>query len=69
MKTFSQFQQELLEFKGAGKLMKKYQPFTRAFAGLSRADGIGQVVKGKAPIDKIAGGIQVAKPFAKTTKA
>ena len=64
MKTFSQFQQELIEFKGPGKLMKKYQPITRGLAGLSRAEGIGQVVKGKAPIDKVAGAIQVAKPFA-----
>ena len=64
MKTFKQFKEELVEFKGAGKLMKRYQPITRAFAGLSRADGIGQVVKGKAPIDKLSGAIQVAKPFA-----
>ena len=67
MKTFSQFQQELIEFKGVQgvrSLMKNYKPITRAFTGLSRAEGIGQVVKGKAPIDKIAGAVQVAKPLA-----
>ena len=64
MKTYSQFTQDLQEFKKAVEFMKKFKPIQKGLTGLGRAEYLQQTVKGKTPIDKISAVAGVAKPLA-----
>ena len=64
MKTYSQFTQDLQEFKKAVELMKKFKPIQKGLTGLGRAEYLQQTVKGKKPIDKISAAAGVARPLA-----
>ena len=67
MKTYTQFKQDLYEFRGAlskaNQFMKAKKPFTKGFAGLGRAEYIKQAVTGKTPLDKAAGVAGVVRPL------
>ncbi len=64
MKTYSQFTQDLQEFKKAVEFMKKFKPIQKGLTGLGRAEYLQQTVKGKKPIDKISAAAGVARPLA-----
>ena len=64
MKTYSQFTQDLQEFKKAVQFMKKFKPIQKGLTGLGRAEYLQQTVKGKKPIDKISAAAGVARPLA-----
>ena len=64
MKTYSQFTQDLQEFKKAVEFMKKFKPIQKGLTGLGRAEYLQQTVKGKKPIDKISAVAGVARPLA-----
>ena len=64
MKTYSQFTQDLQEFKKAVEFMKKFKPIQKGLTGLGRAEYLQQTVKGKTPIDKISAAAGVARPLA-----
>ena len=67
MKTYTQFKQDLYEFRGAlskaNQFMKAKKPFTKGFTGLGRAEYIKQAVTGKTPLDKAAGVAGVIRPL------
>ena len=63
MKTYSQFTQDLQEFKKAVEFMKRVKPIQKGLTGLGRAEYLQQTVKGKTPIDKISAAAGVAKPL------
>ena len=64
MKTYSQFTQDLQEFKKAVQLMKKFKPIQKGLTGFGRAEYLQQTVKGKKPIDKISAAAGIARPLA-----
>ena len=67
MKTYTQFKQDLYEFRKAlstaNQFMKAKKPFTKGFTGLGRAEYIKQAVTGKTPLDKAAGVAGVIRPL------
>ena len=67
MKTYTQFKQDLYEFKKAlstaNQFLKSKKPFAKGLTGLSRAEYIKQAVTGKTPLDKAAGVAGVVRPL------
>ena len=67
MKTYTQFKQDLYEFRKAlstaNQFMKAKKPFTKGLTGLGRAGYIQQAVQGKTALDKIAGVAGVIRPM------
>ena len=67
MKTYTQFIQNLYEFRKtldtANQFMKTNKPITKGLTGLSRAGYIQQAVQGKTALDKAAGVAGVIQPM------
>ena len=67
MKTYTQFKQDLYEFRGAlskaNQFMKANKPITKGLTGLSRLGYVQQAVQGKTALDKAAGVAGVIKPM------
>ena len=67
MKTYTQFKQDLYEFKKAlstaNQFLKSKKPFAKGLTGLGRAGYIQQAVQGKTVLDKAAGVAGVVRPM------
>ena len=67
MKTYTQFKQDLYEFKKAlstaNQFLKSKKPFAKGVTGLGRLGYVQQAVKGKTPLDKVAGVAGVIRPM------
>ena len=67
MKTYTQFKQDLYEFRGAlskaNQFMKANKPITKGLTGLSRLGYVQQAVQGKTALDKAAGVAGVIQPM------
>ena len=67
MKTYTQFKQDLYEFRGAlskaNQFMKANKPITKGLTGLSRLGYVQQAVQGKTALDKAAGVAGVIRPM------
>ena len=67
MKTYTQFIQNLYEFRKtldtANQFLKTNKPITKGLTGLSRAGYVQQAVQGKTALDKVAGVAGVIQPM------